>query len=79
MEEKTRYGLLLQYCQLEFRIFFSCILRIIVIVYGIYQMMYLFVDALELTIEMYTKYLTESIVINHRASKAKLAVEVHEL
>ena len=32
--------------------------------YGIYQMMYLFVDALELTIEMYTKYLTESIVIN---------------
>lgn len=27
-------------------------------------MMYLFVDALELTIEMYTKYLTESIVIN---------------
>ena len=47
--------------------------------YGIYQMMYLFVDALELTIEMYTKYTTESIVINHRASKAKLAVEVHEL
>lgn len=47
--------------------------------YGIYQMMYLFVDALELTIEMYTKYLTESIVTNHRASKAKLAVEVHEL
>ena len=32
--------------------------------YGIYQMMYLFVDALELTIEMYTKYLTKSIVIN---------------
>ena len=47
--------------------------------YGIYQMMYLFVDTLELTIEMYTKYSTESIVINHRASKAKLAVEVHEL